>query len=147
MKLAFPWNEGYPCETLELQGQKEKKKRNQDAEWEVDPSQTGQEELTSSLTRRVSGGPTVDADLIWAQLLSGKESGFLMGGSSGAGNMKVDDAVYAAVGLSSPHAYSVLDVQQVDGVNVVLKLLSFSLVSFLFALLHSQRKIRNNIAV
>jgi len=62
----------------------------------------------------------IDADLIWARLLTSKEAGFIMGASCGG---DVDETefseTYKNVGLQAQHAYSVLDVKAIEGHRLI----------------------------
>ncbi|BFZ15162.1 hypothetical protein BsWGS_18201 [Bradybaena similaris] len=58
-------------------------------------------------------------DLIWAKLLSNRGQKFLMGASCGGGNMVADEEEFHKVGLRTKHAYSILDVQDLDGNKLI----------------------------
>ncbi|KAH9425508.1 Calpain-15 [Dermatophagoides pteronyssinus] len=87
---------GAPCESISLQNPK---------------SGIGQQQL--------SHNEQIDYDFIWAQLLSSRAAGFLMGASCGGGNMQVNESDYHTVGLRPRHAYSVLDVRNIDSLRLV----------------------------
>ncbi|EDV24825.1 uncharacterized protein TRIADDRAFT_25226, partial [Trichoplax adhaerens] len=66
-----------------------------------------------------SYSPDIDKDLIWARLLSCKEASFLMGSSCGCLNSSINATEYHQVGLQPNHAYSLLDVQDINGIRLV----------------------------
>lgn len=93
---------GAPCESILLQA-----------------SSLSMPSVIKGATSTSSSEEPIDMDMIWAKLLSCRSAGFLMSASCGGGNMVVDDAAYDRVGLRPRHAYSVLDVQDLDGIRLL----------------------------
>ena len=60
----------------------------------------------------------VDLELIWVRLLSMKEAGYAMGASCGRTDIK-DDNVFTNKGLLPRHAYSVLNVKEIQGNQLI----------------------------
>lgn len=94
---------GAPCESISLQGSKTQN---------ISSSQPHQSSY-------LNNNEQIDYDFIWAQLLSSRSAGFLMGASCGGGNMQVNELEYQSAGLRPRHAYSVLDVRDIDNLRLV----------------------------
>lgn len=62
----------------------------------------------------------VDYDVLWAQLLSSREAGFLLGAS--CGKDEIANEVFESVGLVQDHAYSILDTQLLETRNGAVQL-------------------------
>lgn len=60
-----------------------------------------------------------NVDMLWAQLCSGLESGYLIGASCGAGRRPVNDQEYRGLGLMSQHAYSVLEASTINNERLI----------------------------
>ncbi|GFR92839.1 calpain-D [Elysia marginata] len=58
-------------------------------------------------------------DVIWAKLLSCRDLKFLMGASCGGGTMKANNEEFSQMGLRARHAYSILDVQDLEGNKLI----------------------------
>lgn len=84
---------GFPCESLKL---------------EPNPNEDGAGNTASA---------TIDTDMVWAQLISMKDCGYIMGASCGRSN--INDDVFHSYGLLPRHAYSVLNVKEVNGHRLV----------------------------
>jgi calpain-15 len=68
-----------------------------------------------------------DPEMIWAQLLSFRQAGFLLAASCGRADglvstQRVDSELYERNGLTPDHAYSILDVHQLNNETKLLKL-------------------------
>ena len=75
---------------------------------------------TSALGMMGYEDENLDDDILWIQLLSFREAGYLMGASCGIFEDDAANEIYMAVGLQRYHAYSVLDVQSVGEHRLVL---------------------------
>lgn len=71
-------------------------------------------DLEEGITNSTNASSVNHNGMIWAQLLSSREAGFLMGCSCGAGKRAPDEAEFRRVGLMPKHAYSILDVREID---------------------------------
>ena len=60
----------------------------------------------------------IDLEMIWARMLSMKEAGYAMGASCGRTDIK-EDNLFTNMGLLPRHAYSVLNVKEVGGNQLI----------------------------
>lgn len=67
---------------------------------------------------RGSNEEEIDLDMIWARLLSIKEAGYAMGASCGRAEI-TEDTVFTNQGLLPRHAYSLLNVKEVFGNQLI----------------------------
>ena len=60
----------------------------------------------------------IDFDIIWVRLLSMKEAGYTMGASCGRLD-NTDEKYFTDRGLLSRHAYSILNIKEINGHQLI----------------------------
>ena len=95
---------GYPCESIRLED---------DPNLDVSSSSGN-----SSAADTTAAAEPLDFDMIWTRLLSMKEAGYVLAASCGRTNVD-DDRIFTDRGLLPRHAYSVLNIKEVNGNQLI----------------------------